>query len=246
MPLVFVFFVPEILRLSFFTRALRLSISIVALIGFYLPLFRSSRGATLGPARGRRVAPRVWYVLGNPYGIDNMYVAAVTPLVVMAARAGRSPGRSNVRHRRALTPRRNTTMSTSLDLAPPPDRLGQQDAAIVRPAAGDPARLEAYPALALRAEPRRQPHAVARTATWPACGSAARRKAFRTSPSISPACQPGSDRWSEPVRLSDDPTRSEQNPILFPAPDGAALADLDGADLRQPGHRHRPPPDLRR
>lgn len=26
--------------------------------------------------------------------------------------------------------------------------------------------------------------------------------------------------WTEPVRLSDDPTRSEQNPILFPAPDG--------------------------
>jgi predicted neuraminidase len=27
--------------------------------------------------------------------------------------------------------------------------------------------------------------------------------------------------WSEPVALSNDPERSEQNPILFPAPDGA-------------------------
>ena len=26
--------------------------------------------------------------------------------------------------------------------------------------------------------------------------------------------------WSTPIKLSDDPTRSEQNPILFPAPDG--------------------------
>ncbi len=26
--------------------------------------------------------------------------------------------------------------------------------------------------------------------------------------------------WTTPVKLSDDPTRSEQNPILFPAPDG--------------------------
>ena len=26
--------------------------------------------------------------------------------------------------------------------------------------------------------------------------------------------------WSTPARLSDDPTRSEQNPVLFPAPDG--------------------------
>jgi predicted neuraminidase len=28
-------------------------------------------------------------------------------------------------------------------------------------------------------------------------------------------------RWSDPVKLSDDPERSEQNPLLFPAPDGS-------------------------
>lgn len=83
-PLVFVFFVPEILKLSFFTRALRLSISIVAVIGFYLPLFRSNRGATLGMLASA-VATTIWYLLGNPYGIDNMYVAGLTPVLVMAA-----------------------------------------------------------------------------------------------------------------------------------------------------------------
>jgi len=81
-PLIFVLFVPEILKLSFFTRALRLSISIVAVIGFYLPLFRSSLGATLG-LLASAVATSVWYVLGNPYGIDNMYIAAATPILVM-------------------------------------------------------------------------------------------------------------------------------------------------------------------
>lgn len=30
----------------------------------------------------------------------------------------------------------------------------------------------------------------------------------------------GATTWTEPVKLSDDPTRSEQNPVLFPAPDG--------------------------
>ena len=30
----------------------------------------------------------------------------------------------------------------------------------------------------------------------------------------------GSDAWTEPVKLSEDPTRSEQNPVLFTAPDG--------------------------
>jgi predicted neuraminidase len=32
--------------------------------------------------------------------------------------------------------------------------------------------------------------------------------------------EPGARRWSEPLQLSSDPERSEQNPILFPAPDG--------------------------
>ena len=82
-PLIFVFFVPEILRLSFFTRALRLSISIVAVIGFYLPMFRSNRGATLG-LLAAAVVTTVWYLLGNPFGIDNMYIAGLTPVVVMA------------------------------------------------------------------------------------------------------------------------------------------------------------------
>ncbi|MFB6979322.1 sialidase family protein [Streptomyces scopuliridis] len=31
---------------------------------------------------------------------------------------------------------------------------------------------------------------------------------------------PGADGWSAPVRLSDDATRSEQNPVLFPTPSG--------------------------
>lgn len=33
--------------------------------------------------------------------------------------------------------------------------------------------------------------------------------------------EPGAARWSEAVVLSDDPTRSEQNPLLWTAPDGA-------------------------
>ena len=82
LPLIFVFFVPEILKLSFFTRALRLSITVVAVIGFFLPFFASNLGATLG-LLGATVSTTVWYLLGNPYGIDNMYVALLTPMVVM-------------------------------------------------------------------------------------------------------------------------------------------------------------------
>jgi SSS family solute:Na+ symporter len=82
-PLICVFLVPEILKLSFFTRAIRLSISVVAMVGFYLPFFNSTRGATLG-LLGAAVTTTLWYVCDNPYGIDNMYIALFTPMVVMA------------------------------------------------------------------------------------------------------------------------------------------------------------------
>jgi solute:Na+ symporter, SSS family len=81
-PLIFVLFVPEVLHLSFFTRALRLSISVVAMIGFYLPFYRSSRGATLGLLTAA-LSTTVWYLLGDPYGIDDIYIALVTPPLVM-------------------------------------------------------------------------------------------------------------------------------------------------------------------
>ncbi len=81
-PLLFVFFFPSIISLSFFTKALRLSIAIIAVIGFYIPMFNSNRGATLGLI-GAAVTTSVWYAMGNPYGIDNIYIAIVTPVVVI-------------------------------------------------------------------------------------------------------------------------------------------------------------------
>jgi len=81
-PLIFVLFVPQILALSFFTRALRLTVSVVALMGIYLPFFDSKRGAIAGMILAT-VATTIWYLLGNPFGIDNMYVALLTPAVVI-------------------------------------------------------------------------------------------------------------------------------------------------------------------
>lgn len=88
-PLVFVFFAPGLLHLSFFTRALRLSISVVAIIGLYLPFFGGSRSATWG-LLAATVTTTIWYLLGDPYGIDNMYIALLTPAIVILV--GRLPG----------------------------------------------------------------------------------------------------------------------------------------------------------
>lgn len=51
---------------------------------------------------------------------------------------------------------------------------------------------------------------------------------------------PGSDRWSEPEKMSDDPAKSEQNPLIFNAPDGRVWllytsqtsGDQDGAVVK--------------
>ncbi len=82
-PLLFVFFTPHILELSFFTRALRLSIAVVALIGVYLPFVGSPRGAVTALVTSG-VATTAWYLLKNPLGIDNIFVAAFVPAVVLA------------------------------------------------------------------------------------------------------------------------------------------------------------------
>jgi SSS family solute:Na+ symporter len=97
-PLVVVLLAPHIQALSFFTRALRLSITIVALMGVYIPWIRSGRAAIVALVASG-VATTAWYLLGNPLGIDNMYVAAVIPPLVLLAdkllpsrlRAGATP-----------------------------------------------------------------------------------------------------------------------------------------------------------
>ncbi|WP_233857454.1 sodium:solute symporter family protein [Paraburkholderia sp. HD33-4] len=82
LPLVFVLFAPQILALSFFTRALRLSVSVVALIGIYLPFFSGKRAAVWSLVIAT-LATTLWYLIGNPFGIDNMYIALVTPAIVL-------------------------------------------------------------------------------------------------------------------------------------------------------------------
>ncbi|WP_337021594.1 sodium:solute symporter family protein [Pantoea anthophila] len=81
-PLLFVLFFPEVLKLSFFTRAIRLSITVVAIMAFYLPWFKSTRGANAGLI-GSCLVTSVWFLVGNPFGIDNMYVALATPAIIM-------------------------------------------------------------------------------------------------------------------------------------------------------------------
>ncbi|MBP2058505.1 SSS family solute:Na+ symporter [Lactobacillus colini] len=81
-PLIFMFITPNILALSFFAKALRVAIAIVAVIAFYLPQFKSTISANVALIV-TTVLTTVWYLLGNPFGINDTYIALLTPIVVM-------------------------------------------------------------------------------------------------------------------------------------------------------------------
>jgi len=82
LPLPFVLLIQAILKMQFFTRGLRTAIAVVALAGFYLPMFSSGMGATVALVLST-LATSAWFFSGNPLGIDNIYIGLFTPLVVM-------------------------------------------------------------------------------------------------------------------------------------------------------------------
>jgi SSS family solute:Na+ symporter len=73
---------PGLLKTIFFARALRTSISVVAVCMFFLPFFSSGAGAFWGLLLAT-VTATVWFVLGNPFGIDNIYIALAVPVIIM-------------------------------------------------------------------------------------------------------------------------------------------------------------------
>ncbi|MDR3592026.1 MAG: sodium:solute symporter family protein [Negativicutes bacterium] len=84
LPIPFALYVPGLLKTLFFARALRTAVAVVAIFMFYLPQIGSNRSATFGLLCSV-AGTTIWFVLGNPWGIDNIYVAAVIPALIMVA-----------------------------------------------------------------------------------------------------------------------------------------------------------------
>ncbi len=82
LPMVFAFMTPNILGLSFFTKAIRVSITFVALIAFYMPFFTDTLGADVALI-GTTILSTVWYVLKDPFGISDLYVALFSPILIL-------------------------------------------------------------------------------------------------------------------------------------------------------------------
>jgi SSS family solute:Na+ symporter len=78
----FVWYVPALLSTLFFSRGLRASIGVLALFLFYLPKIGSGRGV-VGGLLCTIIGTTIWYALGNPFGIDNLYIAIAMPALGM-------------------------------------------------------------------------------------------------------------------------------------------------------------------
>lgn len=116
----------------------------------------------------------------------------------------------------ALTPAEQEALGTAL--AAPLPGSAEPDRSRLAPATDDPARLEAFLPSSCA-----QNHAAN---LMPLQNGDIACVWFGGSqegmPDISiyfARLEKGARAWSAPVKLSDDPTRSEQNPVLFPAPD---------------------------
>jgi SSS family solute:Na+ symporter len=84
LPIALAIYTPNILQMTFLAKAIRASLSVLVLLVFYAP-WLGTKGGALVSILGSMVATIVWFLMGNPFGIDNAYVALVLPLVVMGA-----------------------------------------------------------------------------------------------------------------------------------------------------------------
>jgi SSS family solute:Na+ symporter len=84
LPIALAIYTPNVLQMTFLAKAIRASLSVLVLLVFYAP-WLGTKGGALVSILGSMVATIAWFVMGNPFGIDNAYVALVLPLVVMAA-----------------------------------------------------------------------------------------------------------------------------------------------------------------
>lgn len=81
-PMLLALFASDILEVTFLGKAVRSALAVLVLMMFYAPRFGTATGALVGMLTAL-TATIAWYLAGNPFGIDNAYIAILTPVVVM-------------------------------------------------------------------------------------------------------------------------------------------------------------------
>ena len=81
-PIPFALYVPAMIKTYFFARSLRTAISVLLLFMLYKPVMASKTGGAIALSVAV-VVTIIWFVAGNPFGIDNMYVALAIPAPIL-------------------------------------------------------------------------------------------------------------------------------------------------------------------
>lgn len=90
-PIALALFADDVLAVTFLAKSLRAALAVLVVLMFYKPAFGTRRAAMLSIVAAL-VATTAWFLAGDPFGIDNAYVAVAMPLLVMTS--------SHLRHRR--------------------------------------------------------------------------------------------------------------------------------------------------
>jgi SSS family solute:Na+ symporter len=81
-PMLLALYAKDVLAVTFLGKALRSALAVLVVLFFYAPWF-GSRTAALVSILGALVTTVAWFLAGDPLGIDNAYIAVLTPLIVM-------------------------------------------------------------------------------------------------------------------------------------------------------------------
>ncbi|WP_260924450.1 sodium:solute symporter family protein [Novosphingobium sp. 9] len=72
----------QVVAVTFLAKSLRAALAVLVLLMFYAPRYGSKQGAFVSIILSL-LGTIAWYLAGNPFGIDNAFIAVGTPIVVM-------------------------------------------------------------------------------------------------------------------------------------------------------------------
>lgn len=82
LPIPLALYATDVLTVTFLAKSLRAALAVLVLMLFYAPKF-GSRGGAFASIIAALLTTIAWFLAGDPYGIDNAYIAVLTPLVIM-------------------------------------------------------------------------------------------------------------------------------------------------------------------
>ncbi|MGH3095795.1 MAG: sodium:solute symporter family protein [Streptosporangiales bacterium] len=82
-PIVLALYGSNLLAITFLAKGLRASLAVLVVLMFFAPRFGTRRGALVSIIAAI-ICTLGWFLAGNPFGVDDAYIAVGVPLLVMA------------------------------------------------------------------------------------------------------------------------------------------------------------------